>query len=103
MAQFKHLKYFSHLGRTPKGKLTDFDRLSEPGHLTPLSGIYRCEGCAWEIVIDAGLKGRKLPSRHPGHDKSDGPIRWRLIVTDLPIDPVEEKELRRTYQRNKKK
>ena len=54
-----------------------FDELHEPGAVTPYSGLYRCEGCAVEVVSE---HGRRLPPTHAsaavGH-----PIIWRLVVS----------------------
>ncbi len=60
----------------------EFDRIYGPGTLVGWSGIYRCEGCAREIVhtIDHPLP----PQNHHQHNLGQGTIRWRLIVTDKP-------------------
>jgi hypothetical protein len=45
---------------------------------TPLSGIYRCDGCGRECV---SIHYRPLPPEgHHQHTPSQGPIRWRLLV-----------------------
>lgn len=59
---------------------TEFDRIYVPGATTGWSGIYRCEGCAREIVHTTD---RHLPPQnHHQHTVAQGTIRWRLIVTD---------------------
>ncbi len=56
-----------------------FDQILPPGSPAPYSGIYRCEGCGHEI---AEIQGRPLPPQnHHQHQPSQGPIRWRLVVT----------------------
>ena len=62
--------------------MRDFQVTTAGGELTPISGIYRCEECGWEIVIDAGQNGRRLPKKHFPNQTHDDPIQWRLIVTD---------------------
>ena len=55
-----------------------FDYILSPGFHTPFSGIYRCEGCGFEI---AAIRGHPLPpDDHKGHALSCGPIRWRLVA-----------------------
>jgi len=44
----------------------------------PHSGIYRCEGCGFEV---ASAEGSPLPpENHHQHIRSQGAIRWRLVV-----------------------
>lgn len=55
-----------------------FDHVLTPGFRTPFSGIYRCEGCGFEI---ASARGQPLPADdHRGHVTSQGAIRWRLVA-----------------------
>ncbi|MBP6545553.1 MAG: hypothetical protein KA220_02460 [Phenylobacterium sp.] len=45
---------------------------------TPLAGIYRCAGCGREEVSRHGVP---LPPRdHHRHTRSQGAVRWRLVV-----------------------
>jgi hypothetical protein len=56
----------------------DFDEIHEPGHLTPASGIYRCEGCGMSIT---SVQMNPLPGMsHRQHGQEHGQIRWRLVV-----------------------
>ena len=55
-----------------------FDKIYAPGSQTPHSGIYRCEGCGFEIVSE-GAKPFP-PQNHHQHSPSQGSIRWRMIV-----------------------
>lgn len=55
-----------------------FDSIHGPGAVTPYSGIYRCEGCGYEI---ASITGAPLPPQnHHTHLISQGAIRWRMVV-----------------------
>lgn len=55
-----------------------FDKEYKPGESPDHSGIYRCKGCAREVV---GEEARKLPPQnHHEHSTSQGDIRWRLTV-----------------------
>jgi len=57
-----------------------FDTFYEPGARTPLSGIYRCEGCGHEVVH---THDRPLPPQnHHTHRDTRVAIQWRLVVTD---------------------
>jgi len=72
MALYKHSRYL----KTSESEA--FDRLHQPGAITPNSGIYRCENCTDEI---ASNKDNPLPPQnHRQHAQNRGPIRWRLIV-----------------------
>lgn len=55
-----------------------FDAVSPPGSPTPLSGIYRCEGCGHEIASNFG--NPLPPQNHHQHTLQQGSIRWRLVV-----------------------
>ncbi len=55
-----------------------FDKISNPGHPAPFSGIYKCVGCGKEIP---SIAGHPLPSQnHHEHTSSQETIRWKLIV-----------------------
>ena len=55
-----------------------FDMIHNPGTSAPYSGVYRCEGCGGEAVVD---QPRILPPQnHHQHQAAQGAIRWRLIV-----------------------
>jgi hypothetical protein len=56
----------------------EFDQDLSPDTLAPLSGIYRCAGCGRE---EACQSRELLPRRdHHLHTRSQGLIRWRLVV-----------------------
>jgi hypothetical protein len=55
-----------------------FDEIHGPGALPPCSGIYRCEGCAKEIVVSYGHP--LPPQNHHQHKPGQSEILWRLIV-----------------------
>lgn len=72
MALYKNGNYLS------QNDSQAFDELITPGHPTPNSGIYRCEGCGHEIAAN---KGQPMPPQnHHQHQPNQGHIRWRLIV-----------------------
>lgn len=55
-----------------------FDTVIHPGHATPHSGIYRCEGCGENIV---STRHHPLPPQnHHQHTLAQGAVRWRLIA-----------------------
>jgi hypothetical protein len=58
----------------------EFDTFYPPAARTPWSGIYRCEGCGKEAV--STHEHPLPPQNHHQHTSGQGPIRWRLIVTD---------------------
>lgn len=73
MAIYKNPKYLTQLLDS------SFDKIHEASTLTPISGIYRCEGCGHEIV---SVKYHRLPPQnHHQHKPEQGKIRWRLIVS----------------------
>lgn len=56
----------------------EYDVVHEPGVNTPISGIYRCEGCGHSVT---SIKDRPLPHQnHHKHTAAQGPIGWRLAV-----------------------
>jgi len=56
----------------------DFHKIHAPGQPVPHSGIYRCEGCGWEI---AAKQNEPLPAQnHHQHQAWAGAIRWRMVV-----------------------
>lgn len=72
MANYKYSQYL---------KLSNhqaFDTITHPGHATPHSGIYRCEGCGENIVSTFGHV--MPPQNHHQHSYAQGDIRWRLIA-----------------------
>lgn len=72
MALYKDAKYLRHDNGTA------FDAIHSPGGQTPLSGIYKCEGCGHEIT---SVEGHPFPPQnHHQHNHFQGYIRWRLIV-----------------------
>lgn len=55
-----------------------FDTEHSPGDMANNAGIYKCNGCGWEIAI---AKGHTLPPQpHHVHAASQGRVRWRLAV-----------------------
>ena len=62
-----------------------FDAFHAPGTPTPISGIYRCEGCGHEVtsVYPYALP----PQNHHQHVPAQGEIRWRLAVCDQGPPP----------------
>jgi hypothetical protein len=72
MSLYKNADYLS---QSPS---PEFDKIFTPGHATPHSGIYRCEGCGDEIASNVG---NPLPAQNTRqHPPSAGAIRWRMIV-----------------------
>jgi hypothetical protein len=55
----------------------DFDAIHRAGHLTPSSGIYRCEYCGLSVT---SVQGHPLPSQNHHQHGVPSPISWRLIV-----------------------
>lgn len=49
-----------------------------PGQEVPVSGIYRCTGCAKEVTSNA--KDPFPPQNHHQHSTAQGAVKWRLIV-----------------------
>jgi len=68
-------KYSAYLAVSQHGA---FDTIHVPGARTPLSGIYRCEGCGHEVASNAG--NPLPPQNHHQHTFQQGSIRWRLVV-----------------------
>jgi hypothetical protein len=57
---------------------TAYNQLYAPGTETPISGVYRCEGCGASAV---STKGHPLPPQnHHQHQVGQGNVRWRLVV-----------------------
>jgi len=55
-----------------------YDQIFEPGQTTPMSGVYRCEGCGKSVT---SIKDRPLPPQnHHQHNAGEGRVRWRLAV-----------------------
>jgi hypothetical protein len=70
-----HYKY-AHFLQQENG--AEFDKVYAIGDITPLSGVYRCEGCGKSVT---SIKDRKLPPQnHHQHTPAQGAIRWRLVV-----------------------
>ena len=62
-----------------------FDAVHDPGAATPHAGIYRCEGCGYEV---ASSEGNPLPPQnHHQHSPGQSAIRWRLVVCAQPKAP----------------
>jgi hypothetical protein len=57
-----------------------FDDVLAAGAEAPRAGIYRCDGCGYEIVSEAG---KALPAAtHHEHTPKQKIVRWKLIVAD---------------------
>ena len=55
-----------------------FDQIHHPGQSVPLSGIYRCTVCGYEV---ASNQGQPLPTQSHGvHNALMSPIRWWLVA-----------------------
>jgi hypothetical protein len=72
MALYKYSHYLTN------GADARFDPAHPPGMTAPHSGIYKCQGCGYEIVSPAG--DPLPPSSHHQHSLAQGGIAWRLIV-----------------------
>ena len=73
MARYKHHQFFKHYDDTL------FDDLHKAGARAPHSGIYRCNGCGQEIVME---EGQTLPpENHHQHPNQYLVILWQLVVT----------------------
>jgi hypothetical protein len=56
----------------------EYDVTYNPGTTTPISGVYRCEGCGRSVT---SVKDHPFPPQnHHEHNPSQGHIRWRLVV-----------------------
>ena len=56
----------------------EFDVTYGPGSTTPISGIYRCEGCGQSATF---VKDKAIPPQnHHQHTVLQGAIQWRLTV-----------------------
>ena len=72
MATYKYSKFVQESGSE------EFDKAYGPGLKTPVAGIYRCEGCGLEVVLNVS---DLFPSRsRHRHADRQGTICWRLIV-----------------------
>jgi hypothetical protein len=72
MAIYKYPQFLS------QSQDTEFDTVHAPNTTTPLSGIYRCEGCGQSATF---VQGHNIPPQnHHQHGALQGAIRWRLIV-----------------------
>jgi hypothetical protein len=73
---------FKYAGCIERSDRLEFDIDLAPDALTPVSGVYRCKGCGRE---EASRAGAPLPPRdHHRHTRSQGLIRWTLIVAADP-------------------
>jgi hypothetical protein len=54
-----------------------FDKIHGPADTTPLSGIYRCEGCGHEAV---STEGHPLPPQNHTQHIMGSPVQWKLVV-----------------------
>jgi hypothetical protein len=72
MALYKYIQYLR------QSSDAAFDSVHAPGHSTPHSGIYRCEGCGKEVASNGG--NPLPPQNHHQHSPAQGSIRWRMAV-----------------------
>jgi hypothetical protein len=72
MAQYKYPQFLQ------RNEHDEFDANYPPGASAPNAGIYRCIGCGREIGI--AQEHALPPQNHHTHTKSQGSIRWRLLV-----------------------
>lgn len=72
MANYKYAQYLKQSNHNA------FDTITLPGHATPHSGIYRCEGCGKNEVSTHGHP--MPPQNHHQHTSLQGSIRWKLIA-----------------------
>jgi hypothetical protein len=66
----------------------------EPKYLVPVSGIYQCTSCTFEVVLDE--RGH-FPSTEACRDHSpkwipsarvaNGPVRWQLVAAARQLHP----------------
>lgn len=72
MAYYKYSQYLA------QETGAEFDTIHLPNTQTPLSGIYRCEGCGKSATF---VKGHNMPPQnHHQHTAQQGTVRWRLVV-----------------------
>lgn len=72
MALYKYPNYLT------QSNDATFDKTYPPGATPDHSGIFRCTGCAREVVAE---HGRTLPPQnHHQHTILQGDIRWQIIV-----------------------
>jgi hypothetical protein len=56
----------------------EYDTVYQPSSTTPISGVYRCDGCGLSVT---SVKDHPLPPQnHHQHTPQQGHIRWRLVV-----------------------
>jgi len=73
-------KYISLLEQNSSG---EFDTLYPPEHVTPHSGIYRCEACGFECASKEGYllpSTRSCDQHDPRWRRGTGNVRWQLVV-----------------------
>jgi hypothetical protein len=87
MPYFQTKEYFEHVKDCEV-----FNKDYDPGTEAPLTGIYRCIRCNWEVVAEAG---RALPTEElcRRHSMPNGPtlrglphdVAWRLMAAVIQI------------------
>jgi len=55
----------------------EFDVLHQPGHNTPISGIYRCVVCGLSCT---SVKDHHFPPQNHHQHPQGAAIRWQLVV-----------------------
>ena len=79
------MPYFKHSVFTQSNSAA-FDHIYTPGTITPISGIYRCTVCGFEVVSTAGhpLPPEHSCSRHSGNWRCrEGVVRWQLVSAPI--------------------
>jgi hypothetical protein len=82
LPNYKNTRYFSEV------QSGAFDVIHNPGELTPVSGIYRCVVCGFEVT---SIEGRPLPperscAQHGLKWRANGgPVRWQLAAATIHI------------------
>jgi hypothetical protein len=73
------MAFYKYGGYLVRESGAEFDALHYPNNPTPLSGIYRCEGCGLSATF---VKTHNIPpqNHHQHTSASQGAVRWRLVV-----------------------
>ena len=77
MAFYKYPQFLAQMDHV------EFDKVYNPGVITPWSGIYRCLGCGKEAI--STFSHPLPPQNHHQHTLQQGSIRWQLTVADSKL------------------